>query len=132
MSQENVELVHRFGVALNEREIPDDLLAPGFVMVNAETAVSGGSFHGADGVIEWTHDFFDLMDAGARFSVERIVVDEDDFVVAAVGLKGKGARFGFPVDFSWAAVYTCSEGKLTRVVGYLQVNEALEAVGLAA
>jgi ketosteroid isomerase-like protein len=131
MSQENVELVDRFVVALNERAIPDDLLAPEFLMVNAETAVTGGSFHGASGVIQWTHDIFDPMDADACLSVEQIVAAEGDFVVAAVGLTGKGARFGLPVDFRWAAVFTCSEGKLTRVAGYLQLGEALEAAGLA-
>ena len=54
MSQENVDLVYRYGEALNARKIPDGLLAPGFVMVNAETAVTDGTFHGAAGVIQWT------------------------------------------------------------------------------
>ncbi|HEX5224035.1 MAG TPA: hypothetical protein VFW29_02785 [Solirubrobacteraceae bacterium] len=44
MSQENVELAHRFSDALNAREVPDDLLAPDFVLTNAETIVSGGPF----------------------------------------------------------------------------------------
>jgi hypothetical protein len=41
MSQQNVKVVHRYAAALNAREVPEELLAPDFVMVNATTAVTG-------------------------------------------------------------------------------------------
>ena len=43
-------LAYRYGDALNARDVPDGLLAPGFVMVNADTAVTDGTFNGAEGV----------------------------------------------------------------------------------
>jgi hypothetical protein len=132
MSQENVEIVYRYGDALNAREVPDGLLAPGFVMVNAATAVTDGAFHGAAGVIEWTRDILDMLEEDSPFSIDRIVAHEDDFVVATVRIAGTAVRSRVPVAFRWAAAFWCSDHRLTRVVGYLELGEALKAVGLEA
>jgi ketosteroid isomerase-like protein len=130
MSLENADLVYRYGTALNSREIPDGLLAPGFVMVNASTALTDRDYFGADGVREWTNDMFEAFDADARFEIRRIVAHGVDFVVATVRLHGRGATSGAPLELRWAAVFWCSDGRLVRVVGYLRLAEALEAVGL--
>ncbi len=130
MSQENVELVYRYGEALNAREVPDGLLAPGFVMVNAETAVTDGTFEGAAGVIEWTRDILDFVEEAEPFFIERIEAHQDDFVVATVGIEGTGELSKMAIALRWAAAFWCSNGQLTRVVGYLQLSEALKAVGL--
>src|SRR6476620_11299798 len=130
MSQENVELVYRYGEALNARSVPDGLLAPGFVMVNAETAVTDGTFEGASGVIEWTRDILDFLEETEPFFIERIEAHQDDFVVARVGIEGTGEQSKMAIAFRWAAAFWCSNGQLTRVVGYLQLGEALKAVGL--
>jgi ketosteroid isomerase-like protein len=90
MSQENVQLVYRYGAALNAREIPEGLLAPDFVMVNATTAVTDKTYHGAADVVEWKNEIFEAFGAGARFEIKRVVADEDDFVVATVRLSGSG------------------------------------------
>jgi len=128
-ASQNVELVYRYETALNEREVPDDLLAPDFVMVNAQAAAIDGTYQGAAGVIQWTRDIFDTMGSDSRFFVKRIVLDENDLVVATVGIEGTGARSELPIDFRWAAVFRCAGGRLTRVVGYLQLDEALKAAG---
>jgi hypothetical protein len=125
-----VDLVYRYGEALNAREVPDGLLAPGFVMVNAETAVTEGSFAGAEGVIDWTRDILDFLEEDKPFFIERIAAHQDDVVVATVGIAGTAERSRLPVSFRWAAAFWCSDGRLTRVVGYLQLREALKAVGL--
>src|SRR3954452_13926140 len=130
MSQENVALVYRYGDALNARRVPDDLLAPGFVMVNAETAVTDGTFEGAEGVIAWTRDLLDIFEEEAPFYINRIVTHQENVVVASVGIKGTAERSQAPVTIDWAAAFWCSEGRLTRVVGYLTLSEALKAVGL--
>jgi hypothetical protein len=130
LSPQNADLVYRYGAALNARAVPDGLLAPGFVMENAVTAVTDGSFRGAEGVIDWTRDILDLVEEEKPFFVERIEVDEQDFVVATVGIEGTARQSRVPVAFRWAAAFWCSEGRLTRVVGYLQLGEALKAVGL--
>jgi hypothetical protein len=131
MSQENVELAYRYGDALNARKVPEGLLADGFVMVNADTAVTDGTFHGEAGVIKWTGDILDLVEEASPFFIEKIVAHQDDFVVATVGIEGTAQQSRMPIAFRWAAAFCCSEGRLTRVVGYLELSEALNAVGLA-
>jgi ketosteroid isomerase-like protein len=130
VSEENVELACRYGAALNAREVPDGLLTPDFVMVNAETAVTDKAYAGASGVIEWTEDIFEAFDTAARFEIEQVVADSDDFVVTLNRVVGVGARSGAPLLIRWAAVFWVRDGKLARVVGYLRRREALEAVGL--
>jgi ketosteroid isomerase-like protein len=130
VSEKNVELAHRYGAALNAREVPDGLLTPDFVMVNAETAVTDKTYAGASGVIQWTEDIFEAFDTAARFEIEQVVADSDDFVVTLNRVVGVGARSGAPLLFRWAAVFWVRDGKLARVVGYLRRREALEAVGL--
>jgi hypothetical protein len=131
MSQENVDLVYRYGDALNAREVPDGLLAPGFVMVNADTAVTDGTFRGAEGVIRWTRDILDLVEEDSPFFIQEIVAHRDDFVVATVGIEGTAEKSRMPIAFRWAAAFWCSDGRLERVAGFLELREALEAVGLA-
>jgi ketosteroid isomerase-like protein len=130
VSQENVELVRRFEAAMNERELADDLLAPGFVMVNAATAVTDHTYEGPDGVRAWRSDIFDAFDARAHFEIEQVLADGEDFVVTMNRITGSGARSSAPLVFRWAAVLWCEDGRLTRVVGYLRRHEALKAVGL--
>jgi ketosteroid isomerase-like protein len=130
MSQENVRLAYRYGEALNAREVPDGLLAPDFVMVNADTAVTAGTFHGGPGVVEWTRDMLDPGEQDTVFFIKRIEMHQDDFVVATVGINGTFERSKLPIAARWAAVFWCSDGRLTRVVGYLQLDEALKAVRL--
>jgi hypothetical protein len=52
MSEEVVDLAYRYGAAPNAREVPEELLAPDFVMVNASTAVTDKTYPGASGVLE--------------------------------------------------------------------------------
>jgi ketosteroid isomerase-like protein len=130
MSQQSVDLAYRYGAALNSREVPEGLLAPGFFMVNASTAVTDKTYHGVPGVLEWVTDMFDAFDATARFEIEEVLADGEDFAVTMNRIAGTGVRSGAPLVLRWAAVFWSQEGRLIRVVGYLRRREALEAVGL--
>jgi ketosteroid isomerase-like protein len=70
------------------------------------------------------------VDATARFEIEQVVADCDEFVVTLNRIAGVGARSRAPLLFRWAAVFWVREGRLARVVGYLRRGEALKAVGL--
>jgi ketosteroid isomerase-like protein len=130
VSQDTVKLAYAYGEALNAREAPDGLLAPDFVMVNAETAVTDKRYAGASGVIEWTQDIFEAFDATARFEIEQVVALSDELVVTLNRIAGVGARSRAKLLFRWAAVFWVREGKLAQVSGYLRRGEALKAVGL--
>ena len=134
MSHGSIELFERGVAALNSRAISDELaaelLAPGFRVDNAATAVTDRTYLGAEGVREWIRDIFDGMDEATRYETEEILADGQDFVVARVRLAGHGARSGAPVTLRWVTVTWYEGCKATRSVGYLHRREALKAVGL--
>jgi ketosteroid isomerase-like protein len=135
MSRENIELHERGIEALNARVLSDELaaetLAPGFRIENAATAITDKTYYGPEGVREWVRDIFEGFDEDARYELEEILADGDDFVVARVRLVGHGARSGAPVELRWVAATWYEDGKATRSAGYLRRSEALEAVGLS-
>ena len=130
MSERVLDLHRRGAEAIRAREVPVDLLAPGFRMENRVTAVTDNTYHGADGWREWMGDMFDVFADGARYEVEEIVADGDDFVVAMLCVSGFGARSGQPLDFRWASVTWFRGEQAIRAVGYTSRDDALEAVGL--
>ena len=129
MSQENVEVAMRFAEALDAREVPETLLAPGFRMENIVTAISDKTYHGAPGIREWFGDSFDGVE-GARFQLGHVIADGDDFVVGRTAISGVGARSGAPLYLAWISVVWLDDGKVTRTAGYANCHEALKAVGL--
>jgi ketosteroid isomerase-like protein len=135
MSQENIDLYMQAADAINARQISDELaervLAPGFRMENLSTALTEKTYHGAAGAREWIRETFEVVDDSARYEVEEILAEGEDFIVARVGIVGHGARSGVPVAMRWVTVLWFQDGKMTRACGYLGRREALTSVGLA-
>jgi ketosteroid isomerase-like protein len=136
MSQETIGLGERLMAAINAREVSDEvaeeLLAPGYRIENTSTAVTDKTYYGAQGARDWISDFFEAFDEGARFEVEQVLADGDDYVVSMVRLIGHGARSGVPLVLRWVSVSWVHDGKVSRTVGYLSRRKALKAVGLEA
>jgi ketosteroid isomerase-like protein len=134
MSQENIGLYERVMAALDAREMSDEvaeeILAPDFRIENLDTAITAKTYHGASGVREWIADTFDGLDANARYEIDEIMADCDDFVVGRVRIVGQGARSGMPMALRWVAVLWFHDGKATRGAGYPRRREALKAAGL--
>jgi ketosteroid isomerase-like protein len=134
VSQENIALYERATAAVNAGALTDELaaeiLAPGYSIENAATAVTAKTYYGAEGVREWVRDIFEGMDEDSRYETEEILTDGEDCVVARVRLVGHGVRSGAPVTLRWVSVTWYEGGKATRSVGYLRRREALKAVGL--
>ena len=134
MSHENVELLRRvtriFNAAQGDESLFAPVLAPGFRIDNIVTAVTDKTYHGAAGCIEWFGDMADAFEEGARYEIEAIIADRDDFVVARFAFLGVGVRSGAPLHLRWIGVTWSRDGKLTRAAGYANRHEALKAVGL--
>lgn len=126
---EHVELVRRLGDAINTGDIPPDVLTEDFELKNATTAVTDATYHGHDGALQWRADFFDVVD-DAHFEIEEIMAANDDYVVIANHLTGRGSSSGAPVDLRWASVFWFREGKICRVAGFNSKRAALQAVDL--
>jgi hypothetical protein len=134
VSQENVELFRRvteiFNVAHGDESLVAPMLAPEFRIDNIVTAVTDKTYLGAAGCIEWYDDMSDAFAEGARYEIEAIIADRDDFVVARLAFVGTGARSGAALHLPWIAVAWFQDGKLARCAGYANRHEAFKAVGL--
>lgn len=114
--------------ALNAREVPLELLAPGFAMKNCASAVADYTYRGAAGWRDWMNDTFEEFSDTAHVKIEQIVAATDELVVASFCIDGSSARLGTPLSFRWTGVTWFREGRATRAAGYSTRREALEAV----
>jgi ketosteroid isomerase-like protein len=129
MSEAKLELVRRLADAVNSGDLPREILTDDFVLTNATTAVTDATYHGYEGALKWREDFFDVVD-GAQYEIDEVLADDDDYLVIANHLTGRGSLSGAPVDLRWASAFWFREGKIARIAGFNNRRAALEAVGL--
>ena len=128
--QLNIDAHRQVVEAINARELPEALLAPGFSMENRLSAVTDYDYHGAAGFDDWMSDVFEVFAEGARYEVEEILAAGEDYVAAMFCIAGLGARSRLPLEFRWAGVTWFRGGRATKAVGFSSRDEALEAVDL--
>jgi len=133
VSDQNVHLFRRMVDAVTARDPETQLaplLAPDYHIDNIVTAVTDKTYNGVPGCLEWLQDMSEAFAPGARYEMEALVADTEEFVVTRMAFVGVGARSGAPLQLRWIAVTWCDRGKLTHSAGYANRREALEAVGL--
>jgi hypothetical protein len=126
----NAEVHARMVAAVIDREVPIELLAPGFHMENHAAAAIDYSYRGASGWREWMSDLFECFGEGARYRNEEILAVGEDLVAAMFCVEGPSVRSGNWLVFRWAAVTWFHDGQATHAVGYSSRTAALEAVEL--
>jgi ketosteroid isomerase-like protein len=130
VSEEHVELVRRLADAVNSGDLPRELLTDDFELTNATTAVTDATYHGHEGALQWRADFFDVVE-DAHYEVDEVLAAQDDYVVIANHLTGRGSSSGAPVDLRWASVFWFRDDQIARIAGFNSRRAALEAVGLS-
>lgn len=125
--EENLELGRRFAAAFAARQVPAELLAPGFVMRNVETAVTSKTYRGPEGVAEWFDDFFGVLGTDARYEAD-IADAGEGWALAKLTLAGSGAASGAPLKLDHWGVLRFSDGLIESATGYATKREALAAV----
>lgn len=130
MSERNVEIVRRLAEAIDTGDLPREILTEDFELRNVTTAVTDATYHGYEGALKWREDFFDVVE-DAHYEIDEILAENDDYVVIANHLTGRGSSSDAPVDLRWASVFWFREGKIARVAGFNSRRAALEAVGMA-
>lgn len=128
MTQRNIELQGRAVAALNAREVPSELLAPGFRMQSCASAVADYTYRGATGWRDWMNDIFEEFTGRAQLRIEQIVAATEEFVIAGFCIDGASTRTGAPLSFRWTGVTWYQDGRAVRAAGYSTRGEALEAV----
>ena len=129
MSQENIQVVRRLIDAINENDLPRELIGDDVELKNATTAVTDATYTGYEGALKWRRDLFDVME-DARYELDEVLASGPDYVVIANSLVGRGASSGVPVDMRWTSVFWFRDGRIARAAGFNTRAEALRAVGL--
>ena len=130
MSRENVEIVMHAIDAFNESDVHAfaALTTPDFEWSPSMVAVEGELFRGREGIESY---FVSLAEAWEKFHIHQDGFrDSGDLVVMLGRLEGRGKGGGVPVDASLGMVFEFRGGTISRIRGYLDHAEALEAVGL--
>ena len=127
MSQENVDIVHRWLAAFeNDEEMFRDLTHPEIEWAPVEENHTPS--HGIEGAVRIRNGWLEAWDA-YRLEVEEILDAGDDVLVSGVAVaRGKGS--GVEVELRLYFHAKVSEGKVVYVYEYQDRAEALKAVGL--
>ncbi len=142
MSQENVEIVRRLWdlvvegydqrnpAAAYNSAFDQGLLAPTSTFTPASEVPGAEMYVGREGFSEflraWTGEFVDL-----KIWPEKIIDAGDDRVVVIIRQSARGRGSGAPVELRFVSVNTLRDGQIVDRRHYLDVDEALEAVGLS-
>ncbi len=130
MSQENVEIVRRWGEAIERGEFAEALWAPDLEIVNAKGWALEATYHGHEGLRRWWSDLEEAFSDFAMRVEEISPVDGENFLTVQRFI-GHFRQTGIRFDAPWASVVTVKGGRITRAVGYMSKRLALEAVGLS-
>jgi ketosteroid isomerase-like protein len=132
MSQENVDVVR---AALEAQQPRDWKAFPDLYATDIEWEDVSGlwgdwgtrrGFEDVQGAFMTWFEAFEHVD----FDLEDFV-EAGDEVVATIRIRGRGRESGLAVDGRIPSVWTVLAGRVVRVRGYRDWNEALEAAGLS-
>lgn len=132
MSPENVETLRRYHELLNETgEPPTALCHPDIEIHMFKGSPIAGPYRGHEGLLVWREETFDVINDWHLELDEVITGDDPDVMVGMWRFVGRMRHTDLPVDFPLATVVRFRDGLITRMDGYRQREEALEAAGIA-
>ena len=132
MTQENVELHRRAGVAYNTRDLEAFIayLDPGVEFHSAFAALRGEVYRGHDGVREYFRDLKDAWGDEIRGEVEAFF-DLGEQTLAFYVLHGRGRQSGAEVAMPLAHVIRWRDGLVVYFKVYAHREDALRDLGVS-
>jgi ketosteroid isomerase-like protein len=129
--RENVKLAQQAIDAFNMRAVDvfAALTTQDFAWTPSMAAIDGEIFRGSEGIETY---FGYLDDVWERFHIlAGRFRERPDLVVMLGQLDARGKASGVPVDEALGMVFDVRDGKVSRIRGYLDHDEALRAAALA-
>jgi hypothetical protein len=120
MSQENLETMHRYFQAVENRDVAGVLAAydPEIVIHDAESLPYGGVYHGLEGAkqhIEGAAQTWNpLKPSSAERRLDAVFVDSGECVIVLWQLKGLDVSSGRMLDLPAVNVYKLRGGKIVE------------------
>jgi ketosteroid isomerase-like protein len=130
VSEENIEVVKRAVAAFNATDVEafTALTTMDFEWFPSMIPIENETFVGADGV----RRYFDRLESAwehFRIFPDRFLEGADCVLVLA-RLEGRGRSSGATVDAPLGMAFDLRNGRVSRIRGYLDHDEALKATGL--
>src|SRR2546430_16166075 len=131
MPADNVETLRRYHDLLNETgEPPLELVHPEVEIHMFRGSPISGPYRGHDGLRQWRHDTFDVIDSW-RLELDEVITGEDpDVMVALQRFVGRMQQTDLAANFPLSVIVRFHDGLIVRFEGYRERSEALEAAGL--
>lgn len=126
MSQQNVETVRKFFAAVESNELAEALR---LFDPDIEWRPTEGSYRGIDGVAQHWGEWMEPWDEH-EMEVEELIGAGRDQVLVAIRVSARGEQSGMRIDQRFFHLYTVNEGKIIRMVEYVDRARAMQAAGL--
>lgn len=141
MSQENVELVHRWyqalgrtlaaysdvGGRIEDAPFVEDVFELTDEDIEWSWPITPESFHGREGLLRAAADWLETVEDW-RIEVEE-VLDAGDHVVSSQLVRAQGKGSGAPSDQHVFTVFTFRDGRILRMEDHLDRDSALKMAG---
>lgn len=128
MPPDNAEVVRVFFAAIESEDFAAALrlIDPGVEWLPTE----GGRYRGLEGVTEAYAAWIEPW-AEHRLETEEVIEVGDDQVLATIHIVARGRQSGIETDQRFFHLHTLKAGKISRMVEYIDRDEALVAAGAA-
>jgi ketosteroid isomerase-like protein len=130
MSESNVEVVRRLfdlyasGGIEAVLEVMDEQIV---IVIPPDMSAEPDSYHGHEGVRRYFAGFEGMLEDVRYEAVE--LIPEGEYVLARAHLAGRGVSSGLEVALETVVAHTVVDGKVTRIVPYLDLESARRALG---
>ena len=95
-------------------------------VVPPDLSAEPDEYRGHDGVLRYFHSFQEIVE-DLRFDAEKIVEVGEDAVVALAHITGRGRESGIPIEMRVPMVMRLRDGKLVKMTGYREWDDAVAA-----
>ena len=134
MSQENVEIVRRVYEAATRRDAATVLALydPEVELDSTRLGIvdsAGGVYRGHEGLRSFFRGWHEAW-GNIEYDYEELI-DAGEQVISVVTRHARGRASGIEVERPFALLWSLREGKVVRVVWFLDRAEALKAAGLS-
>jgi ketosteroid isomerase-like protein len=110
-------------LAGEEVEIPE-FWSEDVELVNFEPSPFPGTYHGHEGLLQWTRDLFEEFRDGYIEAVE--LEESGDLIAVHLRLTATGRASGIEGSLDWGGLFEIRDGRCVRVIGLPTYEGALE------
>lgn len=116
--------------ALAGEDLPlPEIWSPEIEISNFEPSPFPGTYHGHEGLRQWTRDLFSDFTDGKVETLE--VVEDGDLMAVHLQIVAKGRISGIPVSLEWGGLFEFRDGRCVKVTADAEWERTLERLNVS-